>query len=87
MATDFAALKKSRTSSLSKLVGETQKLSSNSNESSNSDDNIWKPTVDKAGNGYAVIRFLPEPKGEDLPWVRIFDHGFQGPGCWYIEKS
>ena len=52
------------------------------------DDRFWKPTVDKAGNGYAVIRFLPAPEGEDLPWVRYWDHGFQGPsGRWYIENS
>ena len=52
------------------------------------DDREWKPTVDKAGNGYAVIRFLPAPQGEDMPWVRIWNHGFQGPtGKWYIENS
>jgi hypothetical protein len=58
----------------------------NPNESS-SDDNYWKPEVDKAGNGYAIIRFLPAPAGEDVPFVRIWDHGFQGDGGWYIEKS
>jgi len=52
------------------------------------DERQWKPTVDKAGNGYAVIRFLPEAEGNDLPWVRYWDHGFKGPtGQWYIEKS
>jgi len=51
------------------------------------DDRYWKLTVDKAGTGHAVIRFLPAPDGEDLPFVRIWDHGFQGPGGWYIEKS
>jgi hypothetical protein len=52
------------------------------------DDRLWQPTVDKAGNGYAVIRFLPPPKGEELPWVRVWNHGFQGPtGKWYIENS
>jgi hypothetical protein len=51
------------------------------------DDRFWSPTVDKAGNGYAVIRFLPAPPNEDVPFVRIFDHGFQGPGGWYIENS
>jgi len=86
MATDFAALKKSRSNSLSKLVSETTKINTPS-EGSSADDRFWQPTVDKAGNGYAVIRFLPEPKGEDLPWVRLFNHGFQGPGGWYIENS
>tara|TARA_B100000900_G_scaffold225882_1_gene191740 strand:- start:1244 stop:2143 length:900 start_codon:yes stop_codon:yes gene_type:complete len=87
MATSFASLKKSRSSSLSKLVTETTKINAPA-EGSSEDNRFWKPSVDKAGNGYAVIRFLPEPKGEDLPWVRIFSHGFQGPGGkWYIENS
>ncbi len=52
------------------------------------DERFWKPTVDKAGNGYAVIRFLPAAEGEELPWVRYWDHGFKGPtGQWYIENS
>tara|TARA_R110000744_G_scaffold3304_7_gene12815 strand:+ start:255 stop:1118 length:864 start_codon:yes stop_codon:yes gene_type:complete len=50
-------------------------------------ENDWKATVDKAGNGYAVIRFLPAPTGEELPFVRYWNHGFQGPGGWYIENS
>ena len=87
MAQSFAALKKSRSSSLSKLVTETAKINAPA-EGSNEDNRFWTATVDKAGNGYAVIRFLPEPKGEDLPWVRLFSHGFQGPaGKWYIENS
>ena len=52
-----------------------------------SDDNYWKPELDKTGNGYAVVRFLPTPSEEEMPWVSYFDHGFQGPGGWYIEKS
>ena len=51
------------------------------------DDRLWKPEVDKAGNGYAVVRFLPAPDGEDLPWAKIYTHAFQGPGGWYIENS
>ena len=51
------------------------------------DERLWKPTVDKAGNGYAVLRFLPATEGEDLPWVRYWDHAFQGPtGQWMIEN-
>ena len=52
-----------------------------------SDDTMWKPELDKSGNGYAVVRFLPTPEGEEMPWVSYWDHGFQGPGGWYIEKS
>jgi len=52
-----------------------------------SDDTMWKPELYKTGNGYAVVRFLPTPDGEEMPWVSYFDHGFQGPGGWYIEKS
>jgi len=51
------------------------------------DDSYWKPELDKTGNGFAVVRFLPTPEGEEMPWVSYFDHGFQGPGGWYIEKS
>lgn len=52
-----------------------------------SDDRYWKPELDKTGNGFAVVRFLPTPQNEEMPWVSYFDHGFQGPGGWYIEKS
>ena len=82
---NFADLKKNRTDSFSKLNDQLQKLNQGYN---NSDEgNFWKPEVDKAGNGYAVLRFLPAPGGEDMPFVRIYDHGFQGPGGWYIENS
>lgn len=86
MSTDsFAALKRSSNSSMDRLIKELDKFSNKS--SSSEDDRFWKPEVDKSGNGYAVIRFLPAPKGEDLPWVRVWSHGFQGPGGWYIENS
>ena len=51
------------------------------------DERLWKLEVDKAGNGYAVIRFLPAPNGEELPWAKVWSHAFQGPGGWYIENS
>lgn len=82
---DFSKLKKSSHTSLERLTQEVSKLSSP--EGSGADDRFWKPDVDKSGNGYAVIRFLPAPGDEDVPFVRIWDHGFQGPGGWYIEKS
>ena len=85
MTTSFSALKKARTSSFDKLNSQLQKMNSTGNKG---DDRFWKPEVDKAGNGYAVIRFLPAPQGEDMPFVRMWDHGFQGPGgLWYIERS
>lgn len=83
----FANLKRS-SGNLEKLAKAIEQI--NSNESPSKEDNFWKPEVDKAGNGYAVIRFLPQPSvdGDDgLPWVKIFNHGFQGPGGWYIENS
>ena len=82
----FADLKKqSRAGSLTdKLIKKVEKL--NSGES-NGDDRLWKPEVDKAGNGYAVIRFLPAPEGCELPWAQVWSHAFQGPGGWYIENS
>ena len=86
MNTSFADLKRSRKSLYDKIVTETNKMQSGGNQGG-ADTRFWQPEVDKAGNGYAVIRFLPAPKGEDLPWVRMFSHGFQGPGGWYIENS
>ena len=84
----FADLKRSSTSSFDKLTKELEKLNKGNNFQNDKEDNYWKPTVDKAGNGYAVIRFLPAPNGEDMPFVRMWDHGFQGPsGLWYIENS
>jgi hypothetical protein len=67
-----------------KLVKEMEKMNTGSN---GADERLWKPEMDKTGNGYAVIRFLPAPEGEDLPWVKMYAHGFQGPGGWYIENS
>lgn len=84
---DFSALKKTAgKGSLEKLTQELQKL--NSQGESKTDNRFWYPNVDKAGNGYAVIRFLPAPPNEDVPFVRVFEHGFKGPtGLWYIENS
>ena len=82
----FADLKKqSKLGSLTaKLVKEVEKMNTSSGSS---DDRIWKLDVDKSGNGYAVIRFLPAPNGEDLPFVKLYSHAFQGSGGWYIENS
>ena len=87
MAIDFSALKKNR-GNFESLMKEVDKIATPQNEGVQKDERFWQPEVDKAGNGYAVIRFLPPPKGEDLPWVRIWNHAFQGPtGKWYIENS
>lgn len=85
MTNSFSALKKARSSSFDKLNSQLQKMNAPSGR--NSDDGYWKLEVDKAGNGYAVIRFLPAPENEDMPFVQMWDHGFQGPGGWYIENS
>ena len=80
----FEALKKSRKNAISKLVEAAEKTQG----SRQNDDKFWKPTLDKAGNGYAVLRFLPAANPESLPWAQYYDHGFKGPtGRWYIEKS
>lgn len=81
----FAKLKRNRDQ-----VAKLQQAANDQNGGRKSyvDDRIWSPVVDKAGNGYAVIRFLPAAEGSEVPWVRYWDHGFQGPtGLWYIEKS
>ena len=82
----FADLKKqSKLGSLTqKLVKEVEKMN---NTGGSGDERVWKLECDKSGNGYAVIRFLPAPNGEDLPFVKLYSHAFQGPGGWYIENS
>tara|TARA_B100000925_G_scaffold96159_1_gene70101 strand:- start:1551 stop:2456 length:906 start_codon:yes stop_codon:yes gene_type:complete len=85
----FENLKRNR-DQISKLVqaAEAAGGSAPAEKKNYGDDRIWKPTVDKAGNGYAVLRFLPATEGVELPWVRYWDHGFKGPtGQWYIENS
>ena len=67
-----------------KLVKEVEKMN---NTGGGADERLWKPEVDKTGNGFAVIRFLPAPEGEEIPWAKLYSHAFQGPGGWYIENS
>lgn len=83
---DFASLKRNRTD-LNKLVEAAQKAGG-SGEREGADERFWNPTRDKAGNGYAIIRFLPGKEENTIPWVQYWDHAFKGPtGQWYIEKS
>ena len=82
----FADLKKQSSlgSLTQKLVKEVEKMNTTGG---GGDERLWKPELDKTGNGYAVIRFLPSPDGEDIPWAKLYSHAFQGPGGWYIENS
>ena len=80
----FKEMKKNRMANLESLSKQVEKLAE---KPSYEDERIWKLERDKTGNGYAVIRFLPAAKDEDVPWVRIWTHGFKGPGGWYIENS
>jgi hypothetical protein len=80
----FKEMKKNRMANLETLSKQVEKLAE---KPSYEDDRIWKLERDKSGNGYAVIRFLPAAPNEDVPWVRIWTHGFKGPGGWYIENS
>jgi hypothetical protein len=82
----FEALKKNRSKSLEKLTAQLDKINTKGYSDPN-EGKFWKPTRDSAGNGFAIIRFLPAPEAEDMPFVQIWDHGFQGPGGWYIENS
>ena len=79
----FAQLKKKSRSNLEFLQKELEKTVSGKQV----DERFWKPEVDASGNGYAVIRFLPAPDGETVPWAKVYSHAFQGPGGWYIENS
>ena len=82
----FSDLKKQSSlgSLTQKLVKEVEKMNTTGG---GADERLWKPEVDKTGNGYAVLRFLPAPNGEDIPWAKMYSHAFQGPGGWYIENS
>jgi hypothetical protein len=84
---DFASLKSRSRADFSKLNEQINKLVTPQAGTQKDDDRFWNPQVDKAGNGYAVIRFLPQPEGEDVPFVRIFNHGFKGQNNqWLIDK-
>ena len=77
-----------RSNSLDKLLNAVKEETAPQEKKSYVDERLWKPELDKAGNGYAVIRFLPAIEGEDMPWAKIWNHAFQGPtGQWYIENS
>ena len=81
-----STLRKSNT--LDKLLSQVQAENAPQEKKSYVDERLWKPELDKSGTGSAVIRFLPAPDGEELPWVKLFKHAFQGPtGKWYIENS
>ena len=77
-----------RSNSLDKLLNAVKEDSAPQEKKSYKDERLWKPELDASGNGYAVIRFLPSVKDEDLPWAKVWNHAFQGPtGQWYIENS
>ena len=80
----FSNLKKNSLSSIDRLTSEATKI--NKSSESYKDDRFWRPELDKSSNGFAVIRFLPASEGEDLPWARLFSHGFKGPGGWFIDN-
>ncbi len=79
----FADLKRKSQSNFEFLQKELEKSSTSS---SGADDRLWKAKLDASGNGYAIVRFLPAPEGENVPWVKIYNHAFQGPGGWLIEN-
>ena len=85
MSQSFSDLKKSRQKSIDKINKKLQEQA-DSSKGFAEDTRMWKAELDKSGNGYAVTRFLPAPTGEDLPWAKTWNHGFQGVGGWYIEE-
>jgi hypothetical protein len=84
--TSFSQLKRNSKKNLETLTKEAQKLV---NKPSFDDDRFWKPTINKDGNGSAVIRFLDAPEGEEVPFVKYYKHNFKNPKTnqWYIENS
>ena len=82
----FADLK-NKSGSFDALQAELKKIESPTSGNSFEDNRFWKPDLDKTGNGYAILRFLPQPQGEDLPWVRLWNHAFNGPGGLVYRKT
>jgi hypothetical protein len=86
MTIDFKTLKSNSKGGMANLIAELEKQNA-ATHPENDDNRFWRPSGDKAGNGYAVIRFLPATTETGLPWIKFWDHGFQGPGGWYIERN
>jgi hypothetical protein len=86
---DFESLKKSSSNFDAITKALETKMTPENQQSNNKyqDDRLWKPELDKTGNGYAVLRFLPAPNGEEMPWQRVWTHAFQDKGGWFIENS
>ena len=86
---DFESLKQSSSNfdAITKALETKLSPEDQSNKNKYQDDRLWKPELDKTGNGYAVIRFLPASNGEEMPWQRVWSHAFQDKGGWYIENS
>jgi hypothetical protein len=80
----FSDLKKKSKSGMEDLI---KKMEDQTKTKDYKDDRFWRPEQDKSGNGFAIIRFLPPVDGEDVPWVKLYNHAFQGTGGWYIENS
>lgn len=79
----FNDLKKKSKSSMNDLI---KKMEDQTKKNDYKDDRFWRPELDKVGNGFAIIRFLPEVENEDCPWTKVYSHAFKGPGGWYIEN-
>ena len=79
---DFKKKSRSSIDDLTKALEET-----NGATKSYKDERFWRPELDKASNGFAIIRFLPTPPNEELPFAKLYSHGFQGKGGWFIENS
>jgi hypothetical protein len=80
----FADLKRNREKMFQQL---NKQIEQDKSGGVQKDERIWYPAVDQAGNGYAEVRFLPAPGDEPCPYVKVYSHGFKGPGGWYIENS
>ena len=79
----FNELKKKSKNNMTDLI---RKMEDQTKKTDYKDDRFWRPEIDKTGNGFAIIRFLPEVENEDCPWAKVYSHAFRGPGGWYIEN-
>ena len=80
---DFNKMKVNSKKSLSTLTDKLEKMDT---KSSYVDDRFWKPTRDKSGNSYSIIRFLPPAPEDSLNFAKIYNHAFDVNGKWFIDN-
>lgn len=83
MSTYLEKLRKKSSENFDKLKSDVEKLSSGGRQA---DDRFWNLTVDKSGNGMAVLRFLPPKDGENRAFIKKYTHFFRGENSKFLAE-